>query len=60
MHTVINLALALVGWAVLVRCGCAALADWQRRNRDSRAGADRFAASAGRWGYVGERRGAGR
>lgn len=60
MDTVINLALALGGWVVLVRCGCAALAGWQRRSRDSRAGADGFAASAARWGYVGLRRGSGR
>lgn len=62
MDTAINLALALGGWAVLVRCAVAALSDWQRqqRGRAARAGRDRFAASAARWGYVGERRGAGR
>ena len=54
MDTLLNIVLALAAWAVLVRCGVAALSDWQARQRDT---STPFAASMARWGGTCERRG---
>lgn len=54
MDTLLNIVLALTAWAVLVRCGVAALSGWQARQRDT---STPFAASMARWGSTCERRG---
>lgn len=54
MDTLLNIVLALAGWTLLVRCGVAALADWQARQRDT---STPFGASMARWGGTCERRG---